>query len=113
MKKARKNVRDLRVSFNAHAALHCLQGLAMDMPDKYEAVSFPFYGGSSRMGTLFLTRKMPKSKFAGCIQQTSDTTMEASLIGRNPDEDASVNDLLKPLIKAYQVHYPTLHITPE
>ncbi|MEO8204945.1 MAG: hypothetical protein ABI615_02105 [Chthoniobacterales bacterium] len=106
-----KNVCDLRVAFNAHAVLHCLQGLAMNMPDKYEAVQFPFYGGSSRLGTLFLTRKISGSRYAACIQQTSDTTLEASFIGEQPD--AKIEDILDPLIKAYEEHYPTLRITRE
>ncbi len=97
----------MKALHGAHPALHCLQGIASNMPDVYEKVHFPFYGGSSRMGTLFLTRKMTDAqKISLSIQQTSDTGLEAFVIGKPDGKIPATAELLVPLLEKYRAHYP-------
>ncbi|MEO6848300.1 MAG: hypothetical protein ABI443_11605 [Chthoniobacterales bacterium] len=113
MDSIRKHVCLMRIPF-AHSALHTLQSLAMQMPGKYSNVKFPFYGGSSHLGMLFLTRTdSPAGTIAGRIQQVSDDAIEASLMNPMPDKDAALKELLTPLLEAYAGQYPSETLTPE
>ena len=115
MSNMRKDVCVLRVPFSARSFIHGLQAIAMQMTDKYSEVNLPVYGGSSAITTLFLARKMPDSKkIAARIQQTSETTLEASIIGNgNGDRQTMIHDLVTPLVDAYQKQYPTIRILQE
>lgn len=102
---ARDNVCNLEAP-DARAALHGLQSIAQQMPEKYRNINFPLFGGSYVLATLFLAGIENGKLIEGRIQQTSPTALEASVMGHPADEKKAVRELIIPLLETYKKHYP-------